>query len=91
MGGGGGKICNIREKTQARARSARAGGGSGRGVPPPRRRSFCIFEIEIKRSGAHFGWIFLGKLPVKKVRRKYIFMVNVCFLHYDNGKCKEQT
>ena len=36
------------------------------GVPPPRRRSFCIFEIEIERSGAHFGWIFLGKLSVKK-------------------------
>ena len=30
------------------------------GVPPPRRRSFCISEIEIERSGAHFGWIFWG-------------------------------
>ena len=64
---GGGKICNIVGKTQARARSARAGGGVWEGgVPPPRRRSFCIFEIEIERSGEHFGWIFLGKLSVKK-------------------------
>ena len=30
------------------------------GVPPPTRGSFCIFEIEIERSGAHFGWIFFN-------------------------------
>ena len=29
------------------------------GCPTP--GSFCIFEIEIGRSGAHLGWIFLEK------------------------------
>ena len=29
------------------------------GVPPPSPRKFCIFVIEIKRSGAHFGRHFL--------------------------------
>ena len=52
-----------------------SGGGSRRGdregdVLPPRRRSFCIFLIEIERSGAHFGWIFGGKLSVKQSKKK---------------------
>ena len=36
------------------------------GVPPPTPGSFCIFEIEIGRSGAHLGWIFLEKIWIKK-------------------------
>ena len=38
-----------------------SGGGCGRGCPPATPGSFCNFEIEIERSGAHFGWIFLKK------------------------------
>ena len=32
------------------------------GVPIPTPGSFCIFEIEIGRSGAHLGWIFWKKI-----------------------------
>ena len=53
-GGGGARLSTIFEVKRKR--------GCGRGVspPPPTRGSFCIFEIEIERSGAHFGWILGG-------------------------------
>ena len=44
----GGKICNIVGKTQARARSARAGGGSGRGVSPlPDEGAFAFLRLKL--------------------------------------------
>ena len=59
-GGGGGKsqknpgqwgvikICNIVGNTQARARSARAGGGSGRGVSPLRDEgAFAFLRLKL--------------------------------------------
>ena len=47
--GGGGSLSTI-DGTGKRGREAGGGG--------PTRGNFCIFEIEIERSGAHFGWIF---------------------------------
>ena len=45
---GGGKICNIVGKTQARARSARAGGGSGRGVSSlPDEGAFAFLRLKL--------------------------------------------
>ena len=40
----GGKICNILGKTQARARSARARGGSGRGGVPSQTKELLHFR-----------------------------------------------
>ena len=57
--GGGGKIIYIFEGKRKRGREApEREEGVGGGVPPPTRGSFCTFESEIERSGAHFGWIF---------------------------------
>ena len=42
------------------------------GVPPPTPGSFCIFEIEIRRSGAHLGWIFWGKFEYKSKKKIHI-------------------
>ena len=55
-------------------------GKASEGAKRPSGGSFCTFEIEIERSGAHFGRN-LWEIFNKKVRRKYIFMENVCFLH----------
>ena len=67
-GGGGGARFAIFERKRKRGREAPERGEGG--VPPPRRRSFCIFWIEIERSGAHFGWILGGKLSVKQSKKK---------------------
>ena len=81
--GGGARLSTIFERKRKRGREApERGEGVGGGVSPlPHPGSFCIFEIEIGRSGAHLGWIFWGENLNKKIRRKYIFMENVCFLH----------
>ena len=56
---GGARLSTVLEGKRKRGREApERGKGVGGGVPPPTRGSFCIFEIEIERSGAHFGWIF---------------------------------
>ena len=47
--GGGGEIITIFEGKSKRGSEATERGESG---------SFCIFEIEIERSRAHFGWNF---------------------------------
>ena len=66
LGGGGGARLSanaIFEGKRKRGREApERREGAGGGVPPPTRGSCCIFEIEIERSGAHFGWIFGGNL-----------------------------
>ena len=65
--GGGGqdylKYSRENASEGAAKRPERGGGGMWEGgFPPPTRGSFCIFEIEIEvqRSGAHFGWILGG-------------------------------
>ena len=89
----GGKIIyNIRGITQTRARSARAGGGCGRGVLG----AFAFLRLKLNDLGA-FAFLRLklndlvhtlgGFFIIKKVRRKYIFMENECFLHYRITGC----
>ena len=74
--GGGGKIIyNIRWEKQARARRARAGGRCGRGEG-----AFAFLRLKLNDLVHTLGGIF-GKFSIKKVRRKYIFMENVCYLH----------
>ena len=59
--GGGGKI--IAQYSREKA-SEGSGGGCGRGVSPPTPGSFCIFDIDIGRSGAHLAWIFGGTFAI---------------------------
>ena len=80
---GGGKIIyNIRgENKRGGEATERGGGGCSGGVggvaPPPHTHthththtqgSFCIFEIEIEWSSAHFGGIFF-KIAIKKCKK----------------------
>ena len=64
-GGGGQDYLQSRGKASEGAKRP-SGGRVWGGTPPPTWGSFCIFEIEIERSGAHFGWIFKGKIFNKK-------------------------
>ena len=55
---GGARLSTIFEGKRKRGREAPE---RGEGVPPPppsHTRELLHFEIEIERSGAHFGWIF---------------------------------
>ena len=67
-----------RGEKQARARSARAGGGCV--SPLPHEGAFAYLRLKLNDLVHTLGGFF-GKFAIKKVRRKYIFMENVCFLH----------